>query len=41
MERIAALIPDEKRGFLSSDPTIREAAKGTEIYPWDEAPEGD
>jgi len=41
MERIAALIPDEKRGFLSSDPTVRDAAKGTEIYPWDEAPEGD
>lgn len=40
MERIAALIPDEKRGYLSSDPEIREAAKGTEIYPWDESPEG-
>ncbi|MGC9360904.1 MAG: lysophospholipid acyltransferase family protein [Anaerolineae bacterium] len=40
MGHIAALIPDEKRGYLSSDPAVREAAKGTEIYPWDENPEG-
>jgi 1-acyl-sn-glycerol-3-phosphate acyltransferase len=40
MERIAALIPDEKRGYLSSNRAAREAAKGTEIYPWDENPEG-
>ncbi|MCD6302274.1 MAG: 1-acyl-sn-glycerol-3-phosphate acyltransferase [Anaerolineae bacterium] len=40
MARIAALIPDEKRGYLSSDPAVREAAKGTEIYPWDKSPEG-
>lgn len=40
MERIAALIPDEKRGYLSSDSAVREAAKGTDVYPWDERPEG-
>jgi 1-acyl-sn-glycerol-3-phosphate acyltransferase len=39
MRHIAELIPPEKRGFYSDDPAIREAAKGTEIYPWDEAPE--
>jgi 1-acyl-sn-glycerol-3-phosphate acyltransferase len=40
MERIATLIPPEKRGHYSDDPAIREAAKGTEIYPWDDDPEG-
>ena len=35
MRRIAQLIPPERRGFYSDDPTIREAARGTEIYPWD------
>jgi len=35
MKKIAALIPPEKRGYYSEDPVIREAAKGTEIYPWD------
>jgi 1-acyl-sn-glycerol-3-phosphate acyltransferase len=39
MERIAQLIPPEKRGHYSTDPTIRTAAQGTEIYPWDENPE--
>jgi 1-acyl-sn-glycerol-3-phosphate acyltransferase len=39
MERIAQLIPPEKRGHYSEDPVIRAAAKGTEIYPWDENPE--
>ena len=39
MMRIAALIPAEKRGHLSDDPGIRQAARGTEIYPWDEQPE--
>ncbi|MBN1139274.1 MAG: 1-acyl-sn-glycerol-3-phosphate acyltransferase [Anaerolineae bacterium] len=34
MERIAELIPPEQRGHYSDDPAIREAAKGTEIYPW-------
>jgi 1-acyl-sn-glycerol-3-phosphate acyltransferase len=40
MERIAELIPPERRGHYSEDPAIREAAKGTEIYPWDDQPEG-
>mgnify|MGYP006302700833 CR=1 FL=1 len=35
MQRIADLIPPERRGFFSDDPAIREAARGTEIYPWD------
>lgn len=39
MERIAQLIPREKRGHYSEDPAIRAAAEGTEIYPWDENPE--
>jgi len=34
MRHIAALIPPEKRGFYSDDPAIREAALGTEIYPF-------
>ena len=39
MQRIAELIPPEKRGHYSDDPAIRAAAQGTEIYPWDENPE--
>ncbi len=39
MQRIAELLPAERRGHFSNDPVIREAAKGTEIYPWDEHPE--
>lgn len=35
MRRIAELIPPERRGFYSADPAIREAAKGTEVYPWE------
>jgi 1-acyl-sn-glycerol-3-phosphate acyltransferase len=35
--RIAELIPPEKRGYYSDDPAIREAAKGTEIFPEYEA----
>ena len=35
MKRIAELLEPESRGFYSEDPAIREAAKGTEIYPWD------
>ena len=34
MRAIALLIPPELRGFYSEDPRIREAANGTEIYPW-------
>jgi len=40
MHNIAELIPPERRGFYSDDPAIREAAKGTEIYPWDNDQEG-
>ena len=32
---IAPLVPPERRGFYSDDPAIREAAKGSEIYPWE------
>ena len=35
MRRIAELIPPERRGFYSDDPAIREAARGTEVYPWE------
>jgi 1-acyl-sn-glycerol-3-phosphate acyltransferase len=34
MRQIAELIPPERQGYLSPDPAIRLAAKGTEIYPW-------
>ena len=40
MRRIADLIPPERRGCYSDDPAIREAARGTEIYPWDNIREG-
>jgi 1-acyl-sn-glycerol-3-phosphate acyltransferase len=35
MRKIAELIPPERRGFYSDDASVREAAKGTEIYPWE------
>jgi hypothetical protein len=35
MRAIASLIPEERRGYYSDDPKIREAAKGTEKYPWE------
>src|SRR5512133_2228382 len=35
MRQVAQLIPPERRGFYSDDAAIRAAAKGTEIYPWD------
>jgi 1-acyl-sn-glycerol-3-phosphate acyltransferase len=41
MRKIAELIPKEKRGFYSDDPNVREAAKGTEIFPWDVKQEHD
>jgi len=41
MERIAELLPADERGFYSSDPEIRAAAKGTEIYPWADRVEGE
>jgi 1-acyl-sn-glycerol-3-phosphate acyltransferase len=34
MRQIAELIPPETRGYYSSDPVVRAAAAGTEIYPW-------
>jgi 1-acyl-sn-glycerol-3-phosphate acyltransferase len=40
MQHIAGLIPPERRGYYSNDPAIREAAKGTEAYPWQDQPEG-
>jgi 1-acyl-sn-glycerol-3-phosphate acyltransferase len=40
MKAIAALLPDHFRGFLADDPAIREAAKGTEKYPWEDLVEG-
>lgn len=40
MRKIAELLPPERRGFYSEDPIIREAAKGTEIYPWANEVEG-
>lgn len=40
MRHIAELIPPEHRGYYSNDPLIRDAAKGTEIYPWLNHPEG-
>ena len=33
MRHIAELLPPNKRGYYSNDPTIREAARGTENYP--------
>ncbi|MCB9112606.1 MAG: 1-acyl-sn-glycerol-3-phosphate acyltransferase [Anaerolineales bacterium] len=40
MRHIAPLIPQDQRGHYSDDPAIREAAKGTEIYPWADKVEG-
>ncbi len=40
MRNISPLIPPERRGFYSEDPAIREAARGTEIYPWASQTEG-
>lgn len=41
MRRIAELISPERHGYYSDDPAIRDAARGTEIYPWADAVEGD
>lgn len=35
MRKIGELLPPNRRGYYSDDPAIREAAKGTEIYPWE------
>ncbi len=34
MRQIAVLLPPEERGYYSDDPAVRQAAAGTEIYPW-------
>jgi 1-acyl-sn-glycerol-3-phosphate acyltransferase len=34
MRRIARLLPREKRGIYSEDPTIRAAAQEAAVYPW-------
>jgi len=34
MRHISDLIPPERQGYYSPNPAIREAARGTEIYPW-------
>jgi 1-acyl-sn-glycerol-3-phosphate acyltransferase len=41
MRHIAELIPPEKRGYYSDDPAVRDAARGTEIYPWADKVEGE
>ncbi len=40
MNHIAELIPQEEAGLYSKDPKVREAAKGTEYYPWEGIREG-
>ena len=39
MRNIAELIPPERRGHYSDDPAIRAAARGTEVYPWENSKE--
>lgn len=39
MQRIAILLPEEKRGVYSSDPAIRAAAQRVAAFPWDVNPE--
>jgi len=39
MERIADLLPPEKRGVYAEDPTIREAAQEVAEYPWGDEPD--
>ena len=39
MRRIAQLIPAELRGHYSEDPGMREAARETDRYPWENNPE--
>ncbi len=40
MNHIAELIPQEEAGLYSKDPKVREAAKGSEYYPWEGIREG-
>lgn len=39
MHHIANLIPPERCGYYSDNSAVREAAKGTEIYPWEDTRE--
>jgi hypothetical protein len=39
MERIATLIPPERRGYYSDDPMQRAAAEEAAYYPFDDEPE--
>jgi 1-acyl-sn-glycerol-3-phosphate acyltransferase len=41
MKKIAALLPVEEGGLFSADPNVREAAKGTDYYPWEGLREGE
>ncbi len=40
MQRIAELLPPNRRGHYSDDPALRLAAQALEDYVWDEEPEG-
>ena len=40
VKAIADQLPEHYRGFLADDSAIREAALGTEEYPWDSRVEG-
>lgn len=40
MQHIAELIPPEQAGLFSSDPKVRESAKGSDYYPWEGIREG-
>jgi len=40
MKAIASQLPDQYRGFLADDPATRNAALGTEDYPWESLVEG-
>ncbi len=41
MRQIAVLLPPESRGHYSDDPAVREAAAGTELWPWADKVEGE
>lgn len=41
MQSIADLLPDRFRGYLAEDPAVRQAARGTEVYPWGDKVEGE
>ena len=41
MRSTAELLPPGMRGAYSEDPALREAARGTELYPWANKVEGE